>query len=101
VKLRKALEEAGFVLRRGVEELIEHHRILPMEHAESGMQLDVVRSRLTELGALIDDSSLIATFDALVAQANARQGGPEASTADPPPQIAVRRRRGARSGRSS
>jgi hypothetical protein len=136
VALRRALEKAGFVLRRDVEdidELIEHHRILPMEHTPSGMQLDVVRagpgpeeqmlerviyrkvgrsrvpfvstndllvlkvlaarakdledvrvllrtgtpeidpvivrSRLAELGALIDDSSLVATFDALVGEA--------------------------------
>lgn len=135
-KLQKVLEKAGFVLRRDVEDiedLVEHHRILPMEHADSGMQLDVVRagpgpeeqmierviyrkvgrarvpfvstddllvlkilagrekdlddvrallraarseidtavvrSRLAELGALIDDSSLVATFDALVAEA--------------------------------
>lgn len=46
-KLVKALKKAGFVLRTGIEdldELIEHHRILPMEHRTSGMQLDVVRA---------------------------------------------------------
>ncbi len=46
-RLEKALGKAGFVVRRdieGVEELIEHHRVLPMEHAKTGMQLDVVRA---------------------------------------------------------
>lgn len=46
-KLVKALKKAGFVLRSGIDdldELIEHHRILPMEHQASGMQLDVVRA---------------------------------------------------------
>lgn len=46
-EVRRALRKAGFVLRddiEGVEELIEHHRILPMEHRETGMQLDVVRA---------------------------------------------------------
>jgi hypothetical protein len=45
-RLRAALAKAGFTLRKdieGVEELIEHHRILPLEHA-SGLQLDVVRA---------------------------------------------------------
>lgn len=147
-KLQKVLEKAGFALRRDVEdieELIEHHRILPMEHTDSGMQLDVVRagpgpeeqmierviyrqvgrtrvpfvstddllvlkilagrekdlgdvrallraarseidtavvrSRLAELGALIDDSSLVATFDALLARAEP----PKASRKRRPP----------------
>ena len=45
--LRRVLEKAGFVLRSdidGVEALIEHHRILPLAHAATGMQLDVVRA---------------------------------------------------------
>lgn len=45
-RLRSALKKAGFSLRKGidgVDELIEHHRILPLEHA-SGLQLDVVRA---------------------------------------------------------
>lgn len=46
-QLKRALKKAGFVVRRGIEgleELIEHHRILPMEHRATGMQLDVVRA---------------------------------------------------------
>lgn len=46
-RLQAVLAKAGFRLRRDVEdidELIEHHRILPMEHPDSGMQLDVVRA---------------------------------------------------------
>lgn len=46
-KLRKALAKAGFVLRRdipGVDDLIEHHRILPLEHKTTGFRLDVVRA---------------------------------------------------------
>lgn len=133
--LQQALKKAGFVLRRdieGLDELVRHHRILPLEHARSGLQLDVVRAgpgleeqmmdrailrrvgrtsipfvstddllvlkvlagrakdledvrallraaaaevdvstvseRLAALGALIDDSSLVATFDQLVAE---------------------------------
>lgn len=45
--LRTALAKAGFILRRdlaGVEELIEHHRILPLEHKATGFHLDVVRA---------------------------------------------------------
>lgn len=45
-KLRRALTKAGFTPRRditGIDELIEQHRILPLEHA-SGLQLDVVRA---------------------------------------------------------
>lgn len=45
-RLRSALKKVGFTLRKGidgVEELIEHHRILPLEHT-SGLQLDVVRA---------------------------------------------------------
>lgn len=37
--------------------------------ARSEIDTTLVRSRLAELGALIDDSSLVATFDALVTQA--------------------------------
>jgi Nucleotidyl transferase of unknown function (DUF2204) len=39
--------KAGFVVRddiEGVADLIEHHRILPMVHAKTGYQLDVVRA---------------------------------------------------------
>ncbi len=46
-RLMKALRGAGFVLRSGiagVEDLVEHHRILPMEHRKSHFQLDVVRA---------------------------------------------------------
>lgn len=46
-ELLKALKSAGFKLRddiEGVEELIEHHRILPLVHAKTGYQLDVVRA---------------------------------------------------------
>ncbi len=46
-RLRKALATAGFRLRDdidGVEDLIEHHRILPLVHRKSGYQLDVVRA---------------------------------------------------------
>jgi predicted nucleotidyltransferase len=45
--LKKALAHAGFVLRSGiagVDDLVEHHRILPLEHRRSGLQLDVVRA---------------------------------------------------------
>ena len=45
--LRGALKKAGFVVRSDiadVEALIEHHRILPLEHSVTGMQLDVVRA---------------------------------------------------------
>lgn len=46
-RLRSVLKKAGFVLRSDiaeVEALIEHHRILPLEHSTTGMQLDVVRA---------------------------------------------------------
>ena len=46
-RLRRALKKAGFELREGIdgiEELIEHHRILPLEHRKTGLQLDVVRA---------------------------------------------------------
>ena len=46
-ELRSVLEKAGYVLRPDIEELeelIEHHRILPLVHAKTGMQLDVVRA---------------------------------------------------------
>lgn len=45
--LLKAMKPLGFRLRHdidGVEELITHHRILPLAHAKSGYQLDVVRA---------------------------------------------------------
>ena len=45
--LQRTLNKAGFVVRSDiadVEALIEHHRILPLEHAVTGMQLDVVRA---------------------------------------------------------
>lgn len=139
-RLLAALARAGFRLRRDIPDLqtlIEHHRVLPLEHAKSGFQLDVVRAgpgleqdmldraitrqvgrwripfvetndllvlkvlagrekdledvrtllrskspevdvelvrtRLRELGRLIDDSSLVASFDALVDQARRRR----------------------------
>lgn len=46
-ELRSVLEKAGYVLRPDIEdldELIEHHRILPLVHEKTGMQLDVVRA---------------------------------------------------------
>ena len=46
-KLIKALRSAGYGLRRGIagiEDLVEHHRILPLEHRKTGLQLDVVRA---------------------------------------------------------
>ena len=46
-RLLKALRTAGFRLRDdidGLEDLIEHHRILPLVHAKTGYQLDVVRA---------------------------------------------------------
>ena len=46
-RLLKALKTAGFRLRDdidGLEDLIEHHRILPLVHAKTGYQLDVVRA---------------------------------------------------------
>ncbi len=46
-QLLKALKSAGFRLRDdidGLEDLIEHHRILPLVHAKTGYQLDVVRA---------------------------------------------------------
>lgn len=46
-KLQHALAKAGFVLREGIggiEELIKHHRILPLQHRRDGLQLDVVRA---------------------------------------------------------
>lgn len=45
--LRKALAPLGFKLRddiEGVEDLVAHHRILPLVHRSSGYQLDVVRA---------------------------------------------------------
>lgn len=133
-RLIGVLSKAGLALRddiEGVENLVEHHRILPMVHTRTGYQVDVVRagpgleqemfkrsirrrmgrfqipfvetndllvqktlagrekdledvrallrsaskeidlavvrSRLRELGALIDDSTLVALFDLQVA----------------------------------
>lgn len=46
-KLRVALAKAGFTPRKdipGIEELIEHHRILPLAHRTTGFRLDVVRA---------------------------------------------------------
>jgi len=46
-RLLAALRRAGYVLRRdvpGVDDLVRHHRILPLEHRTSGLQLDVVRA---------------------------------------------------------
>ena len=46
-RLRTALARAGYVLRRdvpGIEDLVAHHRILPLEHRRTGLQLDVVRA---------------------------------------------------------
>lgn len=45
-RLQAALARAGYVLRAdipGIAELIEHHRILPLQHRKTGFQLDVVR----------------------------------------------------------
>lgn len=45
-RLRTALRRAGFELRKdvaGLDDLIEHHRILPLRH-RSGLNLDVVRA---------------------------------------------------------
>lgn len=46
-RLQSALERAGYILRPDIEdlkELIENHRILPLVHEKTGMQLDVVRA---------------------------------------------------------
>jgi hypothetical protein len=46
-RLLSAFERAGYSLRDDVEDieaLIEHHRILPLVHWKTGMQLDVVRA---------------------------------------------------------
>lgn len=46
-RLQAALTRAGYVLRPDIEdleELIEQHRILPLVHEKTGMQLDVVRA---------------------------------------------------------
>lgn len=139
-RLLEVLRKAGLTLRddiEGVEELVEHHRILPMVHAPSGYQVDVVRAgpgleqdmfersirrrvgrvqipfvetndllvqktlagrdkdledvrallrsaskeidpsivrrRLRELGALIDDSTLVGLFDEQVAATSKKQ----------------------------
>lgn len=144
-RLRAALARAGYVLRRdveGVEDLIAHHRILPLEHRKTGLQLDVVRAgpgleeamlaraiarkvgrrsipfietndlvvlkilaargkdlddvrallrsqspeidarvirqRLRELGTLLDDSTLVEAFDALVTETTRRAKRPRA-----------------------
>lgn len=45
-RILKALRREGFVPRRdiaGLEELVEAHRILPLEHKTTGYRLDVVR----------------------------------------------------------
>lgn len=46
-RIQAALEQAGYVLRPDIEDLealIEHHRVLPLVHKKTGMQLDVVRA---------------------------------------------------------
>ncbi|MDP1824246.1 MAG: hypothetical protein Q8L48_13415 [Archangium sp.] len=46
-RLIEVLSEAGLALRddiEGVEDLVEHHRILPMVHTRTGYQVDVVRA---------------------------------------------------------
>jgi hypothetical protein len=46
-RLVEVLRKAGLTLRddvEGVEDLVEHHRILPMVHARTGYQVDVVRA---------------------------------------------------------
>jgi hypothetical protein len=46
-RLRSALARAGYVLRRdveGIDDIVAHHRILPLEHRRTGLQLDVVRA---------------------------------------------------------
>lgn len=45
--LRAAFQKAGFVLRgdiKGLDSLMEHHRILPLLHRKTGFQVDVVRA---------------------------------------------------------
>lgn len=46
-RLITLLRKAGLALRNdieGVEELVEHHRIVPMVHTRTGYQVDVVRA---------------------------------------------------------
>ncbi len=46
-RLIEVLSKAGLALRddiEGVEDLVEHHRILPMVHTRTGYQVDVVRA---------------------------------------------------------
>ncbi len=46
-RLKRALASAGFGLRKGIaglDELIERHRILPLQHRRTGLLLDVVRA---------------------------------------------------------
>lgn len=140
-RLIEVLSKAGLALREdveGVEDLVEHHRILPMVHTKTGYQVDVVRagpgleqemfdrsirrrmgrvqipfvetndllvqktlagrekdledvrallrsaskeidlavvrSRLRQLGALIDDSTLVALFELQVAATSKKKG---------------------------
>lgn len=45
--LEAALRKAGFHLRSdipGLRDLVEHHRVIPLQHRRSGFQLDVVRA---------------------------------------------------------